>query len=205
MRPSGPSEPVTAPAPHAGLLSRLHPTPPLPLTGEFAAGLGPLLTAVADQIGGVLRSRRARWVIDRIGDRYTLTVSPEGISSKGLLRTRTVRWSDATAVELEPLTVLVARRVIAGTATSMAGRVVRIPGLRWLIRKVLGLIGDVLADATGKVTPESVPSTLVAVRSPDGDGIELDGPLALTSALSRGITAAAVSEATDRDIPVRRL
>jgi hypothetical protein len=186
----------------ARLLERIHPPPALPLDRPFTAGLGPLLTGMGGVVGGVLRSRRARWVVGLVGDRYTITVAPEGISARGLIRTRQVAWADAEAVELESLTVLLARRVVAGTASTVAGRVVRVPGLRWLLRRAIEALGDVIAGAAGRATADDVPQTLVAVRSRRGRGIELGGPLALTSALSRGLTLAALDRAGASAVPV---
>lgn len=177
----------------------LHPPPPLPLTAPFSAGLGPLLDGLCSAIDGVADGRLARGVIAAVGDRISVTVGPDGVTSRGWLRTHQVAWADAEAVVLEPVQGMATRRVVA----AMLLRRVPVPGLRWLVGRVVDPLAAAAAHRSTDLF-EDVPQVLVAVRERDGEGVRLEGELALVSLLSRGLTVAAVEEASRRVIPVER-
>jgi len=202
MPSTQPDSPLTPPdSSLARIWADLHPAPTLPLDGPFVAGLGPLLDGLGRRAGGVLHGPRARRVIGAVGNRYSVRVDPTRVQSRGIIRTHTARWDDTEAVVLEPMAAMAARRLIGRTAGTLVGRWVPIPGLRWLAGKVVDRLAGVVADVSTTVINGS-PSVLVGVRTTSGDGVRLEGPLALTSLLSRGLTEAVVGEAVRRGIPV---
>ena len=197
-----PTDPLTPPDSRLERVrATLHPAPELPLEGPFVAGLGPLLDDLGRRAGGVLHGPRARRVIAAVGNRYSVRVDPTRVQSRGIIRYHTAWWEEVEAVELEPMAAMAARRLVGRTAGTLVGRWVPIPGLRWLAGRVVDRLAGVVADVSTTVIDDS-PSVLVRVRTRSGDGVRLEGPLALTSLLSRGLTEAVVGEAVRRGIPV---
>lgn len=177
----------------------LHPPPDLPVDERFTAGLGPLLDGLGQAVGGALDGRRARRVIRVVGDRWSVTVGPDEVTSRGWLRRHRVAWEDATAVRLEAVEAVATQRLVA----SLLLRRVPVPGLHWLAAKVVGLLAGAIAGSATRMIGDT-PHLLAGVESRSGEGVQLAGPLALASLLSRGLTVVAVDEAERRGIPVRR-
>lgn len=170
----------------------------------FEVGLGPLLEDLAARVGGILDGPRARRVRSLIGDRYTIAVTSEEIRTRGIVRTHHARWSQIETILLEPVTAMAARRVVGHAAGRLVRRYVPIPGLRWLAQQVVSVVVDPVADLAGRAG-EDLPAVFVAAREHDGDGVELDGMLALTSLLSGDLTREVERHALARGIPVRRV
>lgn len=188
--------------------STLHPAPSLPTDEPFTAGLQPLLRGLADAVGGPLAGRRATAVIGMVGDRFTVTVDGDGVVSRGLLRHHRASWGDAEAVLVEPMAAMAVRRLLARTASRAVARMVPIPGLHWVAQRVADMVLDPIADVAAPAAAKAVdglPAVLVGVRTSVGESVRLEGPLALTSLLSRGLTEVALDHAARRDVPVEHL
>lgn len=176
----------------------LHPAPPLPLTEEFRAGLSALLRGLEDRAGRLVPDGAVDRVTGVVKDRYSVTVSPDGLVARGLLRRRRIRWSQVESVEVAPIEAMATERLVG----RLVGRSVTTPVLGWLWGRLVDPIAEALADQSTRLVGDT-PQVLTAVRARRGSDIELDGPLALTALLSHGLTTAVVGEARRRGIPVR--
>ena len=76
-----------------------------------------------------------------------------------------------------------------------------IPGLGWMVRKVLDAIWHRLAGRPADQLAQVAGTALAGIRRRRND-VELSGLLALVSFLSEGLTALVVSEARARGITV---
>jgi len=177
----------------------LHPAPNLPLDEPFTAGLGPLLDGFGTALGGRLDGPRSRRVIRIVGDRWSVTVGPDGVTSRGWFRRHHVAWDEATVVRLEPVEAVATQRLVA----TLLLRRVPVPGLHWLAAQVVDRLAEVLVHGAARMVGDT-PHVLVGVGSDDGEDVALEGPLALASLLSRGLTVATVAEAERRGVAVER-
>lgn len=75
-------------------LREIDPTPPLPLTDVHEAGFASLLRRLDKVEGtGLTDSGAVRRILDLVGDRLSLSVGPDGITVRGLLRRRQTSWN----------------------------------------------------------------------------------------------------------------
>jgi hypothetical protein len=174
----------------------------LPLTEPLEAGLGPLLSRLGDQEGGILASGRARWVLKLIGDRYSVSAGPKEISAHALIFERSIRWKDVQSVRTAGVSYMVGRHIVGKLLDVGVGRFVRIPGLRWLARRISATMVDFLTRRA--VRPQEDSTVLVASVQGDGTSVDFDGLLGLVVLLSRGFNDAVLWEAEARDIPMVR-
>lgn len=174
----------------------------LPLTEPLEAGLGPLLSRLGDREGGILAGGKARWILGLVGDRYSVSVGPEEISARALLGERTVRWDDVRSVSATGVMFMVGRHVVGRLLDVGVARMVRIPGLRWLARRISSTLVDLLTKRT--VRPQEETTLLVARVEGEGTTIDFDGLVGLVVLLSRGFNDAVLWEAESRDIPITR-
>lgn len=188
-----------------GLLARLDPAPPLPLTEPFSAGLGPLLGRwIATEPVGILADRRASRVLDLLGSRFTITVSDVGISVTGLILTRDTPWDRVQEVKLEDRYDLFTDRVVAGSVSMLLGRgLLPIPGLGWLLRGVIGLMENLVPDQWSDSMRDQSGQALATIKRSMARDVELSGPLALVAFLSEGLTVAVADVAERRDVLTR--
>ncbi len=187
----------------SAVLRTLHPAPPLPLTEPFSAGLSPLLHDLGGHVGGLLEGRRAERVLHRLGSRFTVTVDPEGVSAKALLRTRRLAWRDIEHVEVAGQSEVIARQILGRMADRYVSRLIPIPGVSWLIRKLLGTLTDVLADLVSR-PDESIEPVVVAVTTKGRGDLAFDGLLGIVVLLSHGFTVAVLDRAEAHGVLVVR-
>ena len=187
------------------LFGRIDGGPPLPLAAEHRVGLGPLLRGLLDAEDPPALQE---WAVDRVlslvGDRYTLSVGPDGITVRGLLRRRHTSWDDIDGIG-------VVNRFDAlkgGAVARLIDQAVRfpVPGLRWLLERVLGAITDRLArlvlGADEVDAWREASGWVITDIERRGFDIELDGPLLIVSLLAKGTTAAILTEAGQRGIAI---
>lgn len=173
------------------------PAPALP----FTLGLGPLLEATAAAVGRKPPGKLRR----AVADRYSISVTDDAIETRGILRSHRARWDRMETVELEPTGTLAARRVVGGALRRFAGRAVPWPVLRQLVQKGVSVVlVEPITRAAGAVVSDRTPDAFVAARTRKGDGVSLDGALALMSVLSSELTDVVVSQAKQRGVPVER-
>lgn len=189
-------------------LRAIDPTPPLPLTDMHEAGFASLIHRL-DKVEGTGLTDQAvvRRILDLVGDRLTLWVGPEGITVRGLLRRRRTAWNHVEhltfAGRYEMLRSGYLTKIIDDIKAKLG---LPIPGLSWLIRKVVIGIANWLEQrifAEGEI--ESLRGTggnaLLAIQR-RGRDIELSGPLLLVSILAPGFSEAVETEARARGIDV---
>lgn len=176
----------------------LQPAPDLPLTGTFSAGLGSALRALdASALGAAAETARQR-LLDVVDDRFTVTVTDEAISVRGLLRHHRVRWRDAEEVVVEPVEAMALRRLGA----AVVARRVPVPVLGGLVARLADhLVAPVAAGADRLV--DGLPAVVVQVRGRRGE-VTLDGPLALVPLLSAGLTEVVLDQAERRGVTITR-
>lgn len=178
----------------AGLRAAVQPTPPLPLDDAFEAGLRPLVRRARRLLGA---DPGLPWPLGGLVGRATVRVSAQEVAATGLLHTRRVRWADATAVEVTPMTALAVQQLGA----ALTARLVPLPGVHEAVERVADPVVDRLAAWTTAIAG-GAPVVVTAVRSRRRHDIELTGPLALVTLLSRALTDVLVAEAAARDVPV---
>lgn len=177
----------------------LHAPPELPLTGEFRAGLAAVLGTIdLTRLGSSLERARER-LANLVGDRFTVVVDAEGVRTRGWIRRHEVRWEDAREVVLEPMEAMAVRRVGA----ALVARRVPVPVISSLAVRVADGLAQPIAEAADRLVT-GLPAVLVEIRSTRGEGIALDGPLALVSLLSRGLTEVVMDQAERHDVPICR-
>lgn len=174
----------------------------LPLTEPLEAGLGPLLSRLGDQEGGILASGRARWILKLVGDRYSVSVGPKGVTAHALFREERIAWDDMESLRTTGVSFMVGRHVVGKLLDVGVSRVVRIPGLRWLARRISSTLVDFLT--TRAVSPKEETTLLVSSARGGGRSVDFDGLLGLVVLLSRGFNDAVLWEADARDIPMVR-
>ena len=190
------------------LLRKIDPTPPLPLTAAHEAGFVSLLHRLDETAaGGLLADGKVRRILDLVGDRLSVTVGPDGITVRGLLRRRRTAWKHVQKLTFEGRYDLVRGDGLAKITDDIKGKVgLPIPGLGWLIRKVVNGISNWLEERF--FTEDQVAglrqgsgNALLAIQR-RGRDIELSGPLLLVSILAPGLSEALEHEARARGIDV---
>ena len=186
------------------LLRRLDPPPPLPLTEPFSSGLVPLLIRWGDAEGSAcfLSDRRVRRVLGVISDRFTVTVAPEGITVRGLLRRRFTPWERVQQLTFVERYEMIRDHALEGAIDQLLRTMpVPIPGLRWVLRKVVDAIEQRLPQSQLDALAEGGGSALQHIRR-RGFDLELTSALALVVFLSDSLSTVAAAEAQRRGIPV---
>ena len=146
--------------------------------------------------------RRIQAVLGVLGPRWTVSVNRHGISVRGLIRDRSVRWEKVRAVVLVHRSELIKDHALEGIVGSgLAKLPFPIPGLGWMVRKVLDAIWHRLPGRPADQLAQVAGTALAGIRR-RGNDVELSGLLALVSFLSEGLTAVVVSEARARGITV---
>ena len=189
-------------------LRQIDPTPPLPLTAVHEAGFAALIRRL-DKVEGTNLTDQAvvRRILDLVGDRLTLSVGPDGITVRGLIRRRRTAWNHVEHLTLAGRYEMLRSGYLTKIMEDIKSRVgLPIPGLSWLIRKVVNGIANWLEQKI--FTPEEVESlrvgsgnVLMAIQR-RGRDIELSGPLLLVSILAPGFSEAVEHEARGRGIDV---
>lgn len=191
------------------LLREIDPTPALPLTAIHEAGFRSLLRRLGE-VGdtGLAEDRRVQRVLDLVGDRLSVAVGPEGITVRGLLRRRHTKWEHIGRLNFGGRYDLARGDGLAKMADDVKSRLlpIPIPGLSWLIRRVVGGVAGWLEQRF--FTEEQVDSlkagagnALLGIER-RGFDIELSGPLLLVSILAPGFSEAVQHEAERRGVKV---
>lgn len=196
---------------HASLFDDLRavdPTPPLPLTDVHEASFVSLIRGL-DKVEGTNLTDQAvvRRILDLVGDRLTLRVGPDGVTVRGLLRRRRTAWNHVEHLTFAGRYEMLRSGYLTRIIDDVRSRVgLPIPGLSWLIRKVVNGIANWLE--TRIFTEEEIASlqvgsgsVLLAIQR-RGRDIELSGPLLLVSILAPGFSEAVEHEARARGIAV---
>jgi hypothetical protein len=188
----------------------IDPTPPLPLplTDVHEAGFASLIRRL-DKVEGTGLTDQAvvRRILDLVGDRLTLWVGPDGITVRGLLRRRRTAWDHVEHLTFAGRYEMLRSGYLTKIIDDIKARVgLPIPGLSWLIRKVVNGIANWLEKRI--FTAEEIESlkgtggnVLLAIQR-RGRDIELSGPLLLVSILAPGFCEAVEHEARARGIDV---
>jgi hypothetical protein len=191
------------------VLRQIDPTPPVPLTAAHEVGFASLLRRLGEIADtGLLEDRRARRVLDLVGDRLSISVGPDGITVRSLVRRRHTPWRRVQRLTFEGRYDLLRgdglAKLVEDVRTSLLP--LPIPGLSWLLRRVLGGIANWLEHRF--FTPEQVDAlrqgagnALLRVQR-RGRDIELSGALLLVSLLAPGLSEAAEQEARRRGVEV---
>ena len=110
------------------LFAAIDPVPTLPLTAPYEIGLGVVvrrLARVSDQdLGSDANVRR---VLRLLGDRLSVTVGPDGISVRGLVRTRHTPWGKLQRLTFTSRYDQVKGQLVAQVADDVAGRLLPVP------------------------------------------------------------------------------
>lgn len=190
------------------LFGAIDPAPPLPLTGPHEMGLVLAVQRLARVSEDLLADARVRRVLGLLGDRLSLTVGPDGITVRGLLRTRHTPWEKVKQLSFTSRYDQFKGRLVTQMAEDISGRLlpVPVPGLNWLLRRIIGGIGNLWESRA--YTPEELEemrtglgNTLTDIER-RGLDIELAGALRLVSFFSYGLSVAVLHEAEARGVKV---
>ena len=191
------------------LFEALDPLPPLPLTAPHDIALSEVVVRLSRQgDAGLLQDRRVRRVMDLLGDRLKVTVSPEGITVRGVLRSRHTAWKHLEQLSFTSRYDLLRGGLVAKTAKDYAGKLfpLPVPGLEWLLRR---LVGGVVSLYERRLLTADQQEDLRAGLGHSltdierrGLDIELTGALRVLMFFSFGLSEAIKSEAADRGIKV---
>jgi PH (Pleckstrin Homology) domain-containing protein len=189
-------------------LHKIDPTPSVPLTEKHEVGLVSLLdrfAEMADTGAGVLEDKRTRKIMDLVGDRLSISVSPDGITVRSLLRRKHTPWKRVQGVTIEGRYDLVRNdgmaKLLEGVQSPFP-----VPGLGWLLRRVTKGIAvwverRLMTEEGVAAAHQSSGIVLLGVKR-WGRDIELDGPLLLVAFMAPGLAVAVEQEARMRGIPV---
>ena len=189
-------------------LREIDPTPPLPLTGMHEAGFASLISRMDKVVGtGMTDQAVVRRILDLVGDRLTMWVGPDGVTVRGLLRRRRTAWEHVDHLTFAGRYDMLRSGYLTKIIDDIKARFgLPIPGLSWLIRKVVNGIANWLEKRI--FTAEEIESlketggnALLAIQR-RGRDIELSGPLLLVSILAPGFSEAVEHEARARGIAV---
>lgn len=190
------------------LLHRIDPTPPVPLTEKHEVGLVALVRRLGEMAdASLLEDRRARRVLDLVGDRLSISAGPDGITVRSLLRRRHTPWKRIQRLTIQGRYELARGDGVAMLMESIRSNIVPfpIPGLGWLLRRVTNGIANWLESHMDEdeinAMREEGGSVLLGIQR-RGRDIELEGPLLLVALLSPGLSEALEQEARARGIPV---
>jgi hypothetical protein len=188
------------------VLHKIDPTPPVPLTEKHEVGLVSLMDRFAEMGDtGVLDDKRTRKVLDLVGDRLSISVSPDGITVRSLLRRKHTPWKRVQGVTVEGRYDLVRSDGIAKLLEGVQSPF-PVPGLGWLLRRVtkgiaVWLERRLMTEEGIAAAHDSGGIVLLGIQR-WGRDIEFDGPLLLVAFMAPGLAEAVEQEATRRGIPV---
>jgi len=192
------------------LLRKIDPTPSVPLAAKHEVGLVALLRRLGELSDtSLLEDKRARRVLDLVGDRLSISAGPDGITVRSLLRRRHTPWKRIQRLTIQGRYDLIRGDGLAKLMESIRSNFVPfpIPGLGWLLRRVTNGIANWLESRMDEdeisALQEEGGSVLLAIQR-RGRDIELEGPLLLVAMLSPGLSEALEQEARARGIPVER-
>lgn len=187
-------------------LHKIDPTPSVPLTEKHEVGLVSLLDRFGEMADtGVLEDSRTRRILDLVGDRLSISVSPDGITVRSLLRRKHTPWRRVQGVTIQGRHELVRSdgmaKLLEGVQSPFP-----VPGLGWLLRRVtkgiaVWLERRLMTQEGVAAAHESGGIVLLGVKR-WGRDIELDGPLLLVAFMAPGLAEAVEQEARMRGIPV---
>lgn len=190
------------------LRERVDPGPGVPVGQRHEAQLVGLVRnlAIASGDPGLADSADTNRIARFLGDRLSLVVDPTGVTVVGLVRRRSVAWTDLQRVRVTSRYEALRDRMTAGATSQALARAVPIPGLRWLVGKVTGAMVEWLeglasrhVDVDGLREESGLVVTDLERRGLD---IELDGLLGIVAVLAAGTCDAIVAEARLRGIEV---
>jgi hypothetical protein len=205
---AGDAPPVNIPAEIGviGLFGNIDPPPPLPLTGPHEVGLAQIIRRIARLDRDLADDSAANRLIGLLGGRISITVSPDGLTVRGTLRTRHTPWAKVKELRFTSRYDLLRGGIVEKMAEDMT--IVPIPGLQWLLRRVLGGVAGFVERR--RFSPEEIEEARTALGwvltdiDRRGLDIELSGPLRSLTFLSAGLSVAIQAEAEARGIPVVR-
>lgn len=205
---AGDAPPVAIPAEARiiDFLRGLDPPPPLPLTGPHEVGTAQVLRRFAALNPELADNAAAARVIGILAGRISITVSPDGLTVRGILRTRHTPWAKVKQLRFSSRYDLLRGDLVDQIAGDMS--VVPIPGLQWLLRRVLGGVAGFFERR--RFSPEELEelrTTLGWVLTDidrRGLDIELSGPFRGLTVLSMGLSATIEAEAEARGITMVR-
>lgn len=206
---AGDAPPVKIPAEMRVIdfFGNIDPPPPLPLTQPHEVGLAQLLRRVAKLDDDLAEESAADRLIGLLGGRISITVSPDGLTVRGVLRTRHTPWAKVKELRFTNRYDLLKGGLVEQMAEDVKS-VVPIPGLQWLLRRVLG--GVVGFFERRRFSPEEIDEARTALGwvltdiDRRGLDIELSGPFRSLMFLSGGLSATIEAEAGARGIRVVR-
>ncbi len=191
------------------LLRLIDPTPDVPLTAVHEVGFVSLLRRLGDMADtGLLEDGRVRRILDLVGDRLSLSVGPDGITVRSLVRRRHTSWEHVQKLTFSGRYDLLRGDGLTKLVEDVRSRMIPlpIPGLSWLLRKVIGGLARWLEQRF--LTEDQVESlrtgagnALLGIER-RGFDIELSGPLLLVSVLAPGFSEAVEQEAARRGVKV---
>jgi PH (Pleckstrin Homology) domain-containing protein len=199
--------PITLGTAHTSVfdqLRKIDPTPPVPLTEKHEVGLVSLLNSeLADT--GLTDDSRTRRVLELVGDRLSISVGPDGITVRSLLRRKHTPWKRVQGVSVEGRYDLVRSdgmaKLLEGVQSPFP-----VPGLGWLLRRLtrgiaLWVERRLMTEEDVAAAQASGGTVLLGIQR-WGRDIEFDGPLLMVSFLAPGLAEAVEQEARRRGIPV---
>lgn len=205
---AGDAPPVKIPAEMRVIdfFGNIDPPPPLPLTGPHEVGLAQLLRRVAKLDHDLAKDTAADGLIRLLGGRISITVSPDGLTVRGVVRTRHTPWAKVKELRFTNRYDLLRGGLVEKMAEDMT--IVPIPGLQWLLRRVLGGVAGFFERR--RYRPEEIEEARAALGwvltdiDRRGLDIELSGPFRSLMFLSSGLSTAVEAEAEARGIRVVR-
>jgi hypothetical protein len=191
------------------LLRQIDPTPPVPLTAVHEVGFVSLLRRLGEVADtGLLEDSRARRILDLVGDRLSISAGPDGITVRSLVRRRHTPWSKVQRLTLGGRYDLLRGDGLAKLVEDVKSRMIPIPipGLSWLLRRVVGGIANWLeqkffTEDQIEALRGGVGNAVLGIQR-RGFDIELSGPLLLVSILAPGLSEAVEQEARARGIEI---
>ena len=204
-RDRGDAPPIEIPA-HLRMvdfLRRIDPVPELPLTAVHESGLRAVMVRTANLVNADL-DRFAMRALNRIVNRLTITVGPDGITVRGAFRSRHTQWKHIKELTLASRYDVFREQMAGDYADDIGNFLPPIPGLNWVLRRIMGGI-------TGLVERRIYePSEIAGMRQDlgwvltdikrRGFDIEIDGALQPVALLSMGLSQAIIHEAQRRGV-----
>jgi hypothetical protein len=184
----------------------LDPPPPLPLTGPHEVGMAQILRRFAKLNPELADDSVAERLMGLLGGRISITVSPDGLTVRGIFRTRHTPWAKVKELRFASRYDMLRGGLVEQMAKDMT--VLPIPGLQWVLRRVLGGVARFFERR--RFSPEELEelrSTLGWVLTDidrRGLDIELSGPFRGLNFLSMGLSATIEAEAGARGVKVVR-
>lgn len=194
------------------MFAEIDPVPPLPLTAPHEVSLGLVVHRIAGfSTEDLAQDPHLRHLLRLLGNRLSVTVSPDGLSVRGLMRTRHTPWKKLQGLRFTSRYDQLKGGLVAQMADDIAATMVPIPipGLKWLIERIVGGVTNVFESRT--FTPDELEELRTGLGHSLTDiqrrglDIELAGALRLVMFCSAGLATAIASEAAARNIQVEGL